>query len=110
MAPSSDPKQAYLDEMEPILALIKKNCSFEFADLKGFIELHNQKQLLGVSGSIHLEDGNFIRFYVQNGQFDYMTSDDDLILKFKHKLEIQIKILIELTNKKEELNQRYFEQ
>lgn len=107
--PAVDAKQAYLEEMEPILALIKKNCSFDFADLRGYIELHNQKQLLGVSGSIHLEDGNFIRFYVQNGQFDYMTADEDLIRKFKQKLEIQIRILIELNNRKEELNTRYFE-
>ncbi len=109
MTPGSDPKQTYLDEMEPILALIKKNCSFEFADLQGYIELHNQRQLLGVSGSIHLSDGHFIRFFVQNGEFDYMTADEELIRKFKQKLELQIRILIELNLKKEQLNQHYFE-
>ncbi len=104
-----DAKNAYINELEPILALIKKNCSFDFPDLRGYIELHNQKQLLGVSGAIHLEDGNFIRLYYQNNQFEYMTTDEQLIGQFKKKLELQLKILIELNNKKEELNSKFFE-
>jgi hypothetical protein len=106
--PSHDIKTTYLTEMEPILALIKKNCSFEFPTFKGYIELHNHKQLMGTSGAIHLEDGNFVRFHVQNGKFEYMTTDEELLFQLKSKLEIQLRILIDLNRQKEELNEKYF--